>query len=225
MRIQILQHAEGEWIGSMHSWFANKGYDLTTCRLDKGEPLPTVDSFEWLLVMGGPMSVNEEEKYAWLAPEKALIRNAITAGKKVLGICLGGQLIAAAMGAPIRRNKALEIGWISVDKTHPVASWLHDTFQPLSWHGDTFEVPEGATSFAKSHITPHQGFCLGKKVWALQFHLEAESGTVESFLAVENEPLPDGPYVQSVDRMVDANPQIAVSEKTMKALLEVIDSA
>lgn len=225
IRVQILQHAEGEWIGSMHSWFTEKGYELNTCRLDHGEPLPSENDVDWLLIMGGPMSVNDEDEYDWLAPEKVFIRTCIDAGKKVLGICLGGQLMAAAMGASIRRNQDLEIGWIKVEKTNAVAEWMDDVFAPLSWHGDTFELPDGGTSFAKSLITEHQGFCMGPTVWALQFHLEAEPGTVEAFMAVENAPLPEGPYIQSVEQMTDADEQVQASVKNMYALLETIEAA
>lgn len=221
MRVAIFQHEPNEWIGSMAPWFDAKGYELSTIMVYEGEPIPTVDDFDWLLIMGGGMSVYEEEKYPWLVSEKQVIRDAIAAGKKVLGICLGGQLIASALGADVYPAEQQEIGWFEVCKTNPIASWCPDSFQPLSWHGDRFDLPDGATGFAKSQITPNQGFCLNNTVWALQFHLEAIADSVPDFYAVTDE-FPEGQYVQTLDKMVSEN-YVANSKPVMHALLDVMD--
>lgn len=220
MRVAILQHEPNEWIGSMASWFEAKNYDLNTTMVYLGDAIPTIDDFDWLLIMGGGMSVYEEEKYPWLVTEKQLIRDAITAGKKVLGICLGGQLIASALGADVYPNDQQEIGWHEVTKTHPIATWCPDNFKPLSWHGDRFDLPAGATGFAQSQITPNQGFCLNNTVWALQFHLEAIADSVPDFYAVTGE-LPEGRYVQTYDKMISDN-YVANSKPVMHALLDVM---
>lgn len=181
MRVQVIQHSKGEWIGSMQSWFEQRAYTVATCSLVDGDPLPSLDDFDWLISMGGPMGVNERHDYAWMEPELELLRQAIAANKRVLGMCLGGQLMASAMGAEIYRNKRLEIGWFPIEKTHPSASWMPERVNLLSWHGDCFRVPEGAISFAKSTVTPCQGFSKGNRVWALQFHLEAQGDTLDLF--------------------------------------------
>ncbi|HDZ15917.1 hypothetical protein LCGC14_1006690 [marine sediment metagenome] len=223
-KVAILQHAEGEWIGSMDAWFADKAYELTTYRLDKGESLPTLDTYDWLLIMGGPMSVYDEETYAWLAPEKKLILDSIEAGRKVLGICLGGQLIASAMGAKVYRNEQQEIGWYPVNKTDPSAEWMPESLTPLSWHGDCFEVPINTIPFASSIVTPYQGFHLDQRVWALQFHLEAQDGTVESFFSVENSELPEGEYVQSKTDLFDDDVYLEQSREAIFALLDQLEA-
>tara|TARA_R110001606_G_scaffold346892_5_gene496067 strand:- start:27219 stop:27893 length:675 start_codon:yes stop_codon:yes gene_type:complete len=224
MRIAIIQHEPNEWIGSMLPWFEAKGAQLSTCMVYLGEPLPSIGEFDWLLIMGGNMSVYEELKYLWLIDEKQLIRDAISADKKVLGICLGGQLIASALGAAVYAGQQHEIGWFEVIKTHPVASWCPDKFQPLSWHGDRFDLPAGVTGFAKSDITPNQGFCLSNKVWALQFHLEVTVKSVADFHAVCDHTLPEGRYVQTSQKMLDDN-HVAASKPVMHALLDVIEAA
>jgi len=196
-KVAIFQHAQGEWIGSMTDWFADKEFQLHTYRLDLNEALPTVEQFDWLLIMGGPMSAYEEDMYPWLVAEKQLIKQAIEADKSVLGICLGGQLIANAMGADVYRNSDHEVGWHGMTKTNACATWMPDNLVPLSWHYDCFDLPNGAIPFASSAITPNQGFKLGDNVWALQFHLEAQGSTVSDFLALDDEGLPIGEYVQT----------------------------
>jgi GMP synthase (glutamine-hydrolysing) len=219
----VLQHEPKEWIGSMASWFKDKNYSLSTRLLYRDEPLPSIEEFDWLLIMGGAMSVYEEDKYAWLAPEKQLIRQAIDAGKTVLGICLGGQLIANAMGTKVFPNDQQEIGWFPVTKTDDIASWCPDEFTPLSWHGDRFDLPQVATAFAQSAVTPYQGFSLSNKVWALQFHLEATTESVHDFYEV-GDGLEEGEYIQSYQQMLEQD-QSAASQPIMHALLEVLDKA
>lgn len=220
LKVLILQHAEGEWIGSMEHWFSERDFILTTIRMDHGEPLPEIEDFDWLLVMGGPMSVYDESGFPWLIVEKPFIRHAIHLGKTVLGICLGGQLIANAMGATVKANKQQEIGWYEVSRIDQKANWLPETFSPLSWHGDIFELPEGAISLAYSAVTPCQGFRLGDSVIGLQFHLEAQAGTAEAFLNLETSCLPEGATVQSKEQLLDDMQYLEQSREVMYALLE-----
>ncbi|SEQ09367.1 GMP synthase-Glutamine amidotransferase [Amphritea atlantica] len=223
VRVLILQHAEGEWIGSMNDWFSEpsrvSGFTLTTIRLDHGEALPGRNSFDWLLIMGGPMSVNDESDYPWLCEEKQLIRQSIADNKTIIGICLGGQLIASAAGAEVYRNSAVEIGWFPVIRTDTDVTWLPETASLLSWHGDCFRLPAGARPFAASRITPCQGFSLGPRVWALQFHLEAQPGTVEAFLALEPHGLPEGKYVQPQQQLL-SEAFLSRSQTIMHGLLD-----
>lgn len=221
-KVAVFQHADGECIGSMRHWFADKPFQLLTFRLDLNDPLPSVDEFDWLLIMGGPMSTYDETNYPWLIAEKQLIREAIEVGRIVLGICLGSQLIASALDAKVYPNTQLEIGWYPVSKTNATASWMPEDLVPLSWHGDCFELPVNATSFACSAITPSQGFFYGKHVWALQFHLEAEPGTVEAFLALESNGLTEADYVQSKQVLFDNTNQLRQSQQAIFALLDTL---
>lgn len=224
IRILILQHAEGEWIGSMADWFSDTSrcdnFVLKTLRLDQGDTLVDMDAFDWLLVMGGPMSVNDELTHPWLREEKELIRQAIACDKTVLGICLGGQLIAAASGAEVYRNHTQEIGWFSINRTDPRVTWLPDKVNLLSWHGDCFRLPVGATPFASSDVTPCQGFSMGPRIWALQFHLEAAAGTVDAFLACEGDDLPSGEFVQRVSQLQQDAEFLPQSRQIMHRLLD-----
>lgn len=223
MRIHVLKHEPEEFVGSMHSWFKAKNYAISTTEVYAGETLPSPDSFDWLVIMGGTMGAYEEDKFDWIAREKELIRNAIAADKKVLGLCLGGQMIASAMGGEVRKASQQEIGWHRVEKTNDVATWMPQTFHPLNWHGDYIIPPANATCFATGSFTQTQGFCLGEKVWGLQFHLEAEPNTVDLFHSVGgSEPLLEGDYVQSLEYM-RANNKAEESIVVMHALLDMLD--
>lgn len=225
MRVLILQHAEGEWVGSMADWFAAKHAELVTVRMDLNHALPDITEFDWLVIMGGPMGVYDEAGYPWLVEEKALVKQAITLGKTVLGICLGAQLIASAMGAQVKPNSQPEIGWFNVRKCHSAAIWLPDQCAPLSWHSDVVELPPGAVILASSAITPIQGFMLEPRVVGLQFHLEAEPETAQAFLRLETQGLPLGQWVQSTHQLLNNNQGVQESRPIMHRLLESLLAA
>ena len=222
MKVLILQHAEGEWLGSMEAWFNQKQAELTTVRLDHGELLPDITSYDWLIIMGGPMSAYDEAKYPWLIEEKNIIRQAIDQEKIVLGICLGAQLIANTLGAIVKPNTQTEIGWFEVTRTHPIASWLPERFTPLSWHGDIVELPSGAVGFAKSDITPCQGFQWKEHVVGLQFHLEVQAGTAATFLGLQSTSLPQGKYIQDTASLLNDKEQALSSSIVMHKLLDTL---
>lgn len=223
LRVHVLQHVASEGVGSMREWFHSKDAVIHTTRVDLNQPLPDLNDIDWLIVMGGPMSVYQEEEHPWLIEEKRFIRAAIDANIRVLGICLGAQLIANAMGAKVYKNTQQEIGWFPIQKTHDIATWLPDTATLLCWHGDCFDLPEGATSFATSAITSSQGFCLNPRVWALQFHLEAKTGTTDVFFRVTGASLPAGDYVQSLEELA-CEDHLEHSKQTIFGLLNYMFS-
>ena len=147
-------------------------------RTDLGGALPpSLEGSDGLIIMGGPQSVYEEDNFPFLKGEKRLAREAVDTGKPVLGVCLGSQIIADVLGADVRPGGDMELGWRDVRRSPAVAddgilSSLPDSFTPMHWHGDVFDLPAGAASIGGSDMTPVQGFVYGTHVYALLFHLE-----------------------------------------------------
>jgi len=157
-----------------------------------------------LLIMGGFMNVDEEEKFPWLKEEKAFIKTAIDAGKKIIGICLGSQLVAGALGCKVYKGKEKEIGFFPV---HFLEAALHNSlfahfvspYTLFHWHGDTFDLPEEAMVAASTTVCKHQAFLIGSNILGLQFHLEMNTTTIEQMLLHDGEELLEsGNYIQPV---------------------------
>jgi GMP synthase (glutamine-hydrolysing) len=190
MRVHYLQHVPFEGIGAIEDWVWARGHVLSCTELFRAPSFPALDDLDLLVVMGGPMNVYDNAKYPWLEAEKAFIKEAIGSGKAVLGICLGAQLLADVLGAPVAQGTYREIGWYPVELTeagraHPVFADFPDKFTALHWHGDTFAIPPGATHIASSAACPNQAFASADgRVVGLQFHLEGTWCSVETL--VEN---------------------------------------
>ena len=152
MKILCLKHIAFEGPGAIALWAQQRGHDLQIENVFQNARLPSSKTFDTLLVMGGPMNAYEDNKYPWLAKEKTYIRSAIVSGKHVIGICLGAQLIADALGALVTAAPEKEIGWFTIhhDAECPDAMQLADPLRALHWHGDTFALPAGARRLAYS---------------------------------------------------------------------------
>jgi GMP synthase-like glutamine amidotransferase len=203
MRAHCLMNIPFEGPGYIIDWMDLRGYDMQVWRLYENPSLPKVEDVDMLVVMGGPMNVYEEEKYSYLAGEKQLINACIKQHKKVLGICLGAQLIADALGEKIFRNKEKEIGWFPVQRhvdalDHEILTGFPGTFTPFHWHGETFDLPQDARMLGSSSACRIQGFLYGDHLLALQFHLEITPEIVEGLLKHASDDMPEGPFVQSV---------------------------
>jgi GMP synthase-like glutamine amidotransferase len=190
MRVHWLQHAEHEGLGCLEPWLRAHGHRVTATPLQRGEELPAVDDFDWLIVMGGPMNIYEHERYPWLIGEKFLIRDACVKKKKVLGICLGCQLLADVLGGAVSENEEPEVGWFDVslsDEARKMALFTDfpGTFTAFHWHGDTFTIPPGATPLMSSQACARQAFSWGDgRALGLQFHLEVELEDARRWLAI-----------------------------------------
>src|SRR5262245_49413360 len=152
LRVHWLQHVPFEGLGSIEPWLLARDAKISSTRLYESPVFPSLEDFDLLVAMGGPMSVNDETTLAWLAPEKRFIGRAIDAGKRVLGICLGAQLIAASRGARVRANGEREIGWYAVeaqDRTE-LAELVAPADPVFHWHGETFDLPSKAVRLARS---------------------------------------------------------------------------
>ncbi|HKK42237.1 MAG TPA: type 1 glutamine amidotransferase [Bacteroidales bacterium] len=177
LNIHYFQHVPFEDPGSITEWALAGGHNLTSTKFYEETVYPALSEIDWLVIMGGPMGVNDEDKYRWLAEEKKYIKRAIDAGKTVLGICLGSQLISSALGARVYRNGETEIGWFDITfqpaaKSSGLFSHLGDSWKVFHWHGDTFDLPDGAVLLAGSDACRHQAYLYGDRVLALQFHPE-----------------------------------------------------
>jgi GMP synthase-like glutamine amidotransferase len=194
----VLQHVDFEGPGSIAPVLAERGVEVRVARLDTGDPLPRVDALSGLVVMGGPMGVGDERTYEWLAPERTLLAEAVARGVPVLAACLGAQQLAAALGAEVRRGPAPEIGPGQVALTAagrrdrvfgPEYGGLSDGEVPcFHWHGDTFDLPDGAVHLAATAAYPHQAFRVGELAYALQFHVEVDGALADGW----RRELPDG---------------------------------
>jgi GMP synthase-like glutamine amidotransferase len=201
LRVHWLQHVPFEGLGAIGPWLAQRGARVTGTRCHAGESLPALDDLDWLIAMGGPMSVHDRERHPWLAAEQRLIAAAIAAGKTVLGICLGAQLVAHALGARVVRAPEREIGWFPVAPVaaradHPFAHLFPDPCDVFHWHGETFDLPAGAVPLARSAACERQAFAVGDRVLALQFHLEMTPEGARALIEHCPEDLAPGPWVQ-----------------------------
>jgi GMP synthase-like glutamine amidotransferase len=177
---------------------------------------------DWLIVMGGSMNVYEYRNHPWLREEKRFIETAIGQGKHVLGICLGAQLIADVLGAKVYQNQEKEIGWFPITLRPEARSFFADGPSPLEvfhWHGDTFDLPSGATWLAESEGCKHQAFSYGRNVIALQFHLEMNAMTVRNLLEHCHSDLTPGRFVQPPEEIARRE---GIESRT--ALSQLLDS-
>ncbi|MBN9663938.1 MAG: amidotransferase [Acidobacteria bacterium] len=197
MRIHFLQHVAFENPGLIGEWAVERGHSLTGTRLDLAEPLPALDTFDLLLIMGGPMSVNDEHIYPWLRPEKQLIADTMAAGKFVIGVCLGSQLLAGVLGSPVYRNREKEIGWFPVQTTGAGSLFedMPSEFTVFHWHGETYDLPAGATLLASTAGCRSQAFETGRCL-GLQFHMEMTEPIIQDLLVHCAADLGSGPYQQ-----------------------------
>lgn len=206
MHAVILQHHPIEGPGSLTPWLATHATSRQIVKLYAGESCPAADAVDLLLILGGPMSVNDEGEFPWLIAEKVFIRQVIDRQRPVLGICLGSQLIATVLGAAVSPNRDKEIGWLAIEgigsKAAPAFTIPSTTV--LHWHGETFDLPAGAILLARSIACAHQAFLYKENVLALQFHLETTPELVKLFVENSKDEFVAAPYIQDPQEILSA---------------------
>lgn len=210
MRIHTLIHVPFEGPAGIADWAGARSHLMTQTDFSAGEPLPELTAFDWLVVMGGPMGVRDSDEHPWLIAEKQLIGEAIRAGKTLVGVCLGAQLIAEVLGARVYRNAEQEIGWFPIELTEAgrvssLMGFLPPTPRVFHWHGDTFDLPPGAIHLARSAVCEQQAFLYDDRVLGLQYHLEVTPHSVAALVANCAEDLRPATYVQSAERLLAAD--------------------
>ncbi|MDX6766572.1 MAG: type 1 glutamine amidotransferase [Candidatus Methylacidiphilales bacterium] len=221
----ILQHAPFEGPGALLPFLQRQGYACQICHVYLESALPPAH-WDLVAVLGGPMNVDEEVRLPWLAPEKAFLRQCVDSGVPLLGICLGGQLIARVLGARVVRNAHKEIGWFDITRApgaekHPLGRHWPERLELFHWHGDTFELPEGAVRLASSAACQNQAFAWGGRVLALQFHCEFTGENAEGLACGDDsEDWQPGPYIQLPEHFA-ANPErFHALNRTMDMLIK-----
>ena len=232
MHIHYFQHDHFEDLGYIGDWAAIHNITTSVTRFDLNPELPSLDSFDWLVVLGGKMGVNDSMEFPWIVNEIEFIKKVIQAGKIVIGICLGSQLVAKALGARVYKNIDQEIGFMPVYFNE---SALNDTvfrhfpseLTVLHMHFDVFDLPSGATEMANSAVTPCQAFRYMKNVFAFQFHFEITESNAPVFIREITPEIIPGKHVQTPEEMLkhinfcDLNNDIFA--KILDALLMISD--
>jgi GMP synthase (glutamine-hydrolysing) len=177
MRLLVLQHIACEHPGAFSDVIDERGVEAVAVELDRGESPPDWRRFDAVLAMGGPMGANDDHEHPWLTIEKRLVRDAVDAGVPFLGVCLGVQLLAAALDARVYSLDRAEVGVLPVQLTaegrrDPLFGGIDEPLVSLQWHGDTFDLPPGTARLARSPLASNQAFRAGERAYGVQFHLE-----------------------------------------------------
>ncbi len=227
LRIHYLQHVPFEGLGCKEDWIRTKGHILTSTHLYEDANFPPLEDFDWLIIMGGPMGVYDEEEYSWLTLEKQFIKAAIDNGKIVLGICLGAQLIAAALGATVKQHIQKEIGWFPITKINKEDSSLFahfpDKFTTFHWHEDIFEIPADATHIFTSEACANQGFIFKERVIGLQFHPEVTEKYMLEMITEGDVELLAAQYVQTAQEILANKGLAKVNNERLFLLLDRLE--
>ncbi len=194
-KVIVLQHVANEGLGIIEPILAKRDLIPQFVKLYEGDEVPeSIDRVAALIILGGPMSVNDVENHPYIKDEIRLIQDAFRFGTSILGICLGAQLIAKAAGATVYKGKEKEIGWYDISltpsgKRDPLFGSMPDTLKVFQWHGETFDMPVGATRLATSDLFPNQLLRVVGHAYAMQFHLEVDEPMIRSFIEAGAEEL------------------------------------
>jgi len=225
MRIHWIQHVSFERLGNIEEWIKKNNHQLSCTKQFEEDQLPKLDDFDFLIVMGGPMGVYDTHKYNWLKAELQFIKASIKANKAVLGICLGSQFIACAMGAKVYSGTLKEIGWFPIqiknNFEHSPLSFKDSSPTVFHWHGDTFDLPDNAKLIASTKEVAQQAFLINDRIIGLQFHLEQTKDTIKQMISnCGEELLEDGSKIQTENQIKS---EISYFDSNKKMMFYVLD--
>nr|PZN69674.1 MAG: hypothetical protein DIU62_01985 [Pseudomonadota bacterium] len=189
-RLLVFQHVAAEPLGTLDALIRARGHRIRFVNFHRHpDAQPNVDRYRGLVVLGGPMNVDEQHRHPHLKTELKAIEAALKQGKPVLGICLGAQLLAHVLGAPVRKHDQHEIGWYDLQtteagRTDPVLGVLGERAPVFQWHGRTFDLPSGAVHLARTETCEHQAFRFDRAAYGFQFHLEADEAMIGRWLTI-----------------------------------------
>ena len=224
MRLHCLQHLPFDDAEVLTEWAEQRGHELKRTNVFDDGQLPSLGDFDALIILGGLLHVHQHDVYPWLVAEKQLIRDCIDGDRPILGICLGGQLIADVLGAKVGRGEK-EIGWYPIDLTPDArrfdyfADWP-DRIRPLSFHTDAFDLPPGAVRIARSELCPDQGFTLGGKIIGLQFHIEYTIENIKALVETVAERSSNPALVESARSVLNEPDRVAPMRELFEQLLD-----
>jgi GMP synthase-like glutamine amidotransferase len=226
MNFHVLQHMHCEGPGMIADWARERSASIATTHLYLGEPLPEPAAVDFLVVMGGPMNIYQDRDHPWLRAEREFIAAHVAAGKPAIGVCLGSQFLADALGGRVVQNPHVEIGCFPVQFTAEARArfpFLPESLPVTHWHGDTFELPSGATRLAASPACANQGFVYGDHVLALQFHPEVTRDDLSAWMQAFDGDLQPGDYVQASAKILATPDEIfATGHAVLRQLLDAI---
>jgi len=208
IRFHCLQHVAFETPGNIEVWAKQKGHSFSFTHFYNNDSPPSTDKFDALIIMGGSMSIHDEHQFPWLKMEKKFIKDAIDQNKKIIGVCLGSQFIADALGAKVFKNKQTEIGFMPVTFTEAAfEKSLFDVFDKVEtvfhWHGETFDLPVGSIHLAETEACRNQAYLAGNNILAFQFHLEVTPEIVKDMVKLEGHELIPGNYIHSAEKILN----------------------
>ncbi len=220
----MIKHEVFEGPARIADWAKEKGHEISEVLIDR-EKLPLIDTFDFLVLMGGSMSVNDERRFEWLKYEKEYILEAIKAEKHVLGVCLGAQLVSNALGGRVFKNREKEIGWFPVYLTEAGRAsaffkGLPEEFVAFHWHGETFEIPPGCERLAYSDACDNQAFSYGDRVLGLQFHIETTPESAAEIAKECSDELVPSKYVQDAAQIISRQMRFDVVNRILYGVLD-----
>jgi GMP synthase-like glutamine amidotransferase len=223
LKIHCFQHVHFEGLGCIDNWINKNGHHIQYTRFYENTSVPCVDDYDWLVVMGGPMSVNDEAEFPWLVDEKKAVKEAIENNKTVIGICLGSQLIANVLGESVYKNQEREIGWFDIsltDATNLLNPGHSSTLKVFHWHGETYKIPASSVHLAYSAGCDNQAFLYNEKVLGLQFHLEVTGQSIAAMIENGRGDLVSGKFVQSESEILAQTLWIESNNRIMFQILD-----